>query len=122
MLRKINLAEGFASFQETWSPRIAGDINDMQVKLAKLEGAFVWHTHDHEDELFMVVSGRLRMDLRDQDPIILEPGEFLIVPHGVEHRPVAEEPCNVVLFEPRTTLNTGDVENDQTIHDLKRVD
>lgn len=121
MITKNSLTTGFASFQETWSPRVAGDINDMQVKLAKLEGSFVWHSHDEEDELFLVVSGRLRMEFRDQEAQVLEPGEFIIVPHGTEHRPVAEEPCEVVLLEPKSTLNTGNVVDERTVRRLKRL-
>ena len=113
VIAKKNLAEGFAAFQEPWSPRVAGDINDMQIKLVKLEGEFIWHRHDEEDELFLVISGRLRMEFREQEAQVLEPGEFIIVPHGVEHRPVAEEPCEVVLLEPGTTLNTGNVDNER---------
>ena len=119
MITKKSLADGFASFQEPWSPRVAGDINDMQIKLA--EGAFVWHSHATEDELFLVVSGRLRMEFRDQEAQVLGPGEFIIVPRGTEHRPVAEEPCEVVLLEPKTTLNTGDVVNERTVRRLKRI-
>lgn len=121
MITKQSLADGFATFEEPWSPRVAGDINDMQIKLAKLDGAFVWHSHATEDELFLVVSGRLRMEFRDQQAQVLEPGEFIIVPHGTEHRPVAEEPCEVVLLEPKTTLNTGDVVNERTVRRLKRI-
>ena len=121
MIVKKNLAEGFAAFEEPWSPRVAGEINNMQIKLVKLEGAFIWHRHDVEDELFLVVSGRLRMEFRVQPPQIVEPGEFIIVPHGVEHRPVAEKPCEVVLLEPGTTLNTGDVDNARTIRNLERI-
>ena len=121
MISKKSLAEGFATFEETWSPRVAGDINDMQIKLVKLEGEFIWHRHDEEDELFLVVSGRLRMEFREQEAEIVEPGEFIIVPHGVDHRPVAEEPCEVVLLEPGTTLNTGNVENERTVRNLDRI-
>ena len=121
MLVKKNLAEGFAVIREPWSPRVAGDINNMQIKLVKLEGEFIWHRHEEEDELFLVVSGRLRMEFRDQPPQIVRPGEFIIVPHGVEHRPVAEEPCEVVLLEPATTLNTGNVDNERTVRDLGRI-
>ena len=119
MITKKSLADGFATFREPWSPRVAGDVNDMQIKLAKLEGAFVWHSHAAEDELFLVVSGRLRMEFREAQ--VLEPGEFIIVPRGTEHRPVAEEPCEVVLLEPKTTLNTGDVVNERTVRRLKRI-
>ena len=121
MIVKKNLTEGFAAFEEAWSPRIIGEINDMQIKLVKLEGAFIWHRHDEEDELFLVVSGRLRMEFREQEAEIVEPGEFIIVPHGVDHRPVAEEPCEVVLLESATTLNTGNVENERTVRNLDRI-
>ena len=121
VIAKKSLADGFAAFEEPWSPRIAGDINDMQIKLVKLEGEFVWHSHAEEDELFLVISGRLRMEFRDQEAQLVGPGEFIIVPHGVEHRPVAEEPCEVVLLEPNTTLNTGNVDNALTVRDLKRI-
>ncbi len=121
MIVRRNLADGFAAIQNPWSPRIAGDINNMQIKLVKLEGAFIWHRHDEEDELFLVISGRLRMEFREQEAQIVEPGEFIIVPHGVEHRPVAEEPCEVVLLEPATTLNTGNVDNERTVRNLERI-
>jgi len=118
---KKNLAEGFAAFEEPWSPRVAGEINNVQIKLVKLEGEFIWHRHDEEDELFLVVSGRLRMEFREQEAEIVEPGEFIIVPHGVEHRPVAEIPCEVVLLEPGTTLNTGNVDNERTVRNPERI-
>ena len=121
VIAKKSLADGFAAIDEPWSPRIAGDINEMQIKLVKLEGEFIWHRHDEEDELFLVTSGRLRMEFRDQPSQIVEPGEFIIVPHGVEHRPVAEIPCEVVLLEPGTTLNTGNVENERTVRNLEHV-
>ena len=121
MIVKKNLAEGFAAFEEPWSPRVAGEINNMQIKLVKLEGAFIWHRHDEEDELFLVISGRLRMEFREREAEIVEPGEFIIVPHGVEHRPVAERPCEVVLLEPGTTLNTGNVDNERTVRNLERI-
>jgi mannose-6-phosphate isomerase-like protein (cupin superfamily) len=121
MIQKVNLAAAFASFADPWTPRVAGDINDMQVKLVKLEGAFNWHHHEHEDELFLVVRGRLLMRLRDGD-IVVEPGEFVIIPHGVEHCPEAlEEPCEVVLLEPATTLNTGTEHNERTRSHLERI-
>lgn len=120
MLRKINLAASFGSFTDMWSPKVAGDINDTQIKLVKFTGEFVWHHHEVEDELFLVVSGRLRMQLRDGD-IVLEPGEFLIVPHGVEHCPLAEEDCEVLLMEPRTTVNTGNVRNERTLLELEAI-
>ena len=121
MIIKKSLADGFAAFQEPWSPRVAGDINTMQIKLVKCQGAFVWHSHDQEDELFLVISGRLRMEFRDQEAQLVRPGEFIIVPHGVEHRPVAVEPCEVVLLESNTTLNTGNVSNERTVRHLERI-
>jgi len=121
LIRKLNLGEAFAGFDETWSPRIAADVNEMQVKLAKLEGEFVWHRHEAEDELFLVVRGRLRIELREQADVVLGPGELVVVPRGVEHRPVAEQPCEVLLFEPGSTLNTGNVENARTVRQPRRV-
>lgn len=121
---KINLAERFGRFAEFWSPKVAGELHDFQVKLAKLKGEFVWHHHEHEDELFLVVKGRLRMRLREageERELVLEPGELVIVPHGLEHCPAAEEECWVLLLEPKTTLNTGNLENERTIRDLGRV-
>ena len=118
--RKINLAESFARFDERWSPRVAGDVNDFQVKLVKLEGEFTWHRHETEDELFLVVKGRLTMQLRTGD-LVLDPGELVIVPHGVEHCPKADAECWVLLFEPKTTLNTGDVVNERTVRELGQV-
>lgn len=119
-MEKINLREKFSLFSEHWSPRIAGELNGQQVKLSKFQGAFTWHHHENEDELFLVVKGRFRMELRDRT-IELEEGEFLIVPRGVEHRPVADEEVHVLLFEPASTLNTGNVENERTLRELQRV-
>ncbi|HZS45708.1 MAG TPA: cupin domain-containing protein [Blastocatellia bacterium] len=120
-MSKINLSEAFASFSDCWSPKVAGDINDMQIKLAKLSGEFIWHHHDLEDELFLVVSGRLLMRFRDKD-VYVDPGEFIIVPKGVEHLPIAEgQECHVVLIEPKTTLNTGTVVNERTVKNLDRL-
>ena len=120
-MEKVSLEEAFASFDEAWSPRAAGDVNDMQVRLVKLRGEFVWHHHEHEDELFLVRKGTLLMRLRDRE-IRVGPGEFLIVPRGVEHLPVAEGgECEVVLLEPRTTLNTGNLRNERTVESLKRI-
>lgn len=122
MVNKINLAQAFAKFSDHWSPKIAGDVGDFQVKLAKLKGAFHWHRHEREDEMFLVVAGRLRMGFRDRSAVDLDPGEFIIVPHGVEHCPEAlTEECHVVLIEPNTTLNTGNVENERTVRELDRV-
>jgi mannose-6-phosphate isomerase-like protein (cupin superfamily) len=119
-MEKVNVAEKFASIPEAWKPRIAGELNGQMVKLGKFKGPFVWHHHENEDELFLVVKGRFRMELRDKN-IWLEEGEFLIVPRGVEHRPVADEEAWVVLFEPASTLNTGNVTNERTLHELERV-
>lgn len=120
-IKKINLGDAFGKIHEYWKPRIAGDVNDMQVKLVKLHGEFVWHHHEQEDELFLVVSGRLLMRFRDRQ-VWIEPGEFLIVPHGVEHCPVAHEECSVVLFERAGTLNTGTEVNARTVSELQRID
>lgn len=121
MLQKVNLAQAFSCFSDAWSPRVAGDVNEAQVKLAKFQGAFHWHHHEAEDELFLVIEGRLRIGLRDGD-VDLDPGEFVIVPRGVEHRPEAlTEVCHVLLLEPNTTLNTGNVENERTVRDLTRI-
>ena len=117
---KVNLAAKFAQFSEQWSPKIVGQVNDMHVKLARLQGEFVWHHHDTEDEMFLVVQGRLTIRLRDRD-IHLEEGEFLIIPHGVEHLPVAEEEAQVMLFEPVGTLNTGNVRDDHTVETLDEI-
>ena len=105
---KVNVAEKLARFEEHWQPRIVGELNGQHVKLVKFQGAFVWHSHEHEDEMFLVIRGRFRMELRDREAITLNEGEFLIVPRGVEHRPVADEEVAVMLFEPAGTLNTGD--------------
>src|SRR5580692_3983570 len=107
---KVNLRDKLALFADHWSPKIVGELNGQQVKLVKFRGEFVWHHHDREDELFLVVKGRFRMEFRDRQ-VWLEEGEFRIVPRGVEHRPVADEDVHVLLFEPATTLNTGDVRN-----------
>jgi mannose-6-phosphate isomerase-like protein (cupin superfamily) len=120
MIEKVNLEQKFGLFEEYWSPRIAGELNDSYVKLARLKGEFVWHQHDHEDELFLVVKGHLTIKLRDQD-LELHPGEFVIIPRGVEHLPVAGEEVHVVLLEPKSTLNTGNVQSERTVADLKRV-
>jgi len=117
---KVNLKAAFASFHDAWHPRVAGDINDMQVKLTRLDGEFIWHHHDDEDELFLVVNGVLRMRFRDRE-VRIEPGEFLIVPRGVEHLPIGENDCQVLLFEPRSTLNTGNVVNERTVANLERI-
>ena len=118
---KVVLARAFEQFAEHWSPKIVGEVNDVQVKVAKLEGEFVWHQHQDEDELFLVVQGRLRMRFRDRD-VVLEPGELIIVPRGVEHLPIAEDgECHVLLVEPKTTLNTGDADDPRTVRELERL-
>jgi len=103
-----------AKFKERWSPKIAGEINDFYVKLVKIEGEFVWHSHEHEAELFLVLVGELRMRFRNREELV-GPGEFIIVPHGVEHMPVAEVETHILLLEPKTTLNTGNVRNHRTV-------
>jgi len=117
---KVNLADKLASFSEHWQPKIVGECNGQMIKVVKFQGEFVWHKHDVEDELFLVVKGRFRMEYRDRH-VWLEPGEFVIVPRGVEHRPVADEEAHVLLFEPATTLNTGNVRNERTVERLERI-
>ncbi len=120
-MRKVNLAAALATFDDCWNPKIAGELNDAFVKLVKLRGAFDWHHHDAEDELFLVVAGRLRMGLRDGE-IDLDPGEFIVVPRCVEHRPEAlDGECHVLLLEPKSTLNTGNVVNERTVQRLEWV-
>ncbi|MCA8914345.1 MAG: cupin domain-containing protein [Planctomycetes bacterium] len=108
-MEKVNVADKLARITELWSPTIVGELNGQYVKLVKFENEYVWHKHEVEDELFYVIDGRLNIELRDKT-IELSPGEFFVVPHGVEHKPVAVTPCNVLLFEPATTLNTGDAQ------------
>ena len=120
MIEKVNLAQKFDLFDEYWSPRVAGELNDSYVKLAKLKGQFIWHQHDTEDELFLVVKGHLTIKLHEGD-VELNPGEFVIIPRGVEHLPVAEDEAQVILLEPKTTLNTGNVQSERTVAELKRV-
>ena len=119
-MRKVNIAEKFSRFPEYWSPRIVGELNGQHVKLAKLLGEFVWHHHDDEDELFLVIEGSLRMRLRDGD-VVIDEGEFFIVPRGTEHLPVAEEEVHVLLIEPAGTRNTGNVRNELTQDSLQSV-
>jgi mannose-6-phosphate isomerase-like protein (cupin superfamily) len=119
-ISKVSLKEKFASFQDYWSPKIVGELNDSFVKFVKLKGEFVWHHHDNEDELFLVVKGSLLMRLRDRE-IRVEEGEFVIIPRGVEHLPVAENEVEVLLLEPKTTLNTGNLVNDRTVSELDRI-
>jgi len=116
----VNLQETFAKFQDYWNPRVIGELNDCQVKAVKFKGEFIWHHHDHEDELFLVIKGTLRMKFRDREAIVKE-GEFIIVPRGLEHLPVAEEEVHILLLEPKTTRNTGNVVNDRTVSQLERI-
>jgi len=117
---KVNLAEKFSRFSEHWSPKIVGELNDSYVKAVKLQGEFLWHHHENEDELFLVVRGRLTMRLRDRT-VEVNAGEFIIIPRGVEHLPVAEEETHVILLEPKSTLNTGNVRNERTVAELERL-
>ena len=119
-MNKVNLAEKFSQIHEYWKPYIAGELNGQLVKLDKLKGEFVWHHHENEDEMCLVVKGRFRIEFRDK-VVSLEEGEFIVVPRGVQHKPVAEEECWILLFEPASTLNTGNVENELTLHELDRV-
>jgi mannose-6-phosphate isomerase-like protein (cupin superfamily) len=117
---KVNLAEKLSRFTDHWSPRVVGELNGQQVKLAKLKGDFLWHHHANADELFLVLKGRLVIQLRDRN-ITLEPGELFIVPRGVEHKPLADAEAHVLLFEPADTLNTGNVIDERTVHHLERI-
>jgi mannose-6-phosphate isomerase-like protein (cupin superfamily) len=117
---KVNISEKFSQFTDYYNPRIVGELNGQHVKATKLKGEFIWHHHDHEDELFLVVKGTLKMELRDKTVEINE-GEFLIVPRGVEHKPVADEEVHILLFEPASTLNTGNVENEKTRKQLEKI-
>lgn len=114
MIDKVNLTEKFSLFHDHWKPKVVGELNDSFVKLVKVKGEFVWHHHEMEDELFLVVKGRLRMRFRDRE-VTVEEGEFIIVPHGVEHFPVADEETHILLLEPKTTLNTGNLRNERTV-------
>ena len=116
----VNLNDKFKLFDEHWRPKIAGEVNDAYVKLVKFKGEFLWHKHEAEDELFLVVKGNLTIKLRDRELQLAE-GEFAVIPRGVEHMPVAEEEVHVVLLEPKTTLNTGDRQTDRTRHELERI-
>jgi mannose-6-phosphate isomerase-like protein (cupin superfamily) len=120
-VEKVNIEEKLALFDERWKPKIVGELNGQHVKLVKLLGEFVWHHHEEEDELFLVVKGRFRMELGDRH-VWIEEGEFIVVPRGVEHRPVAEEEeAHVLLFEPASTLNTGNVQDELTLAELDRI-
>ncbi|MBZ5515537.1 MAG: cupin domain-containing protein [Acidobacteriia bacterium] len=119
-MEKVNLTEKLELFHEYWSPKIVGELNDSYVKLVKLKGEFVWHFHEHEDELFLVLKGRLLMKFHNRE-VRIEEGEFIIVPRGVEHLPVAEEEVHVVLLELKTTLNTGNIQNERTLRQLEKL-
>ncbi len=119
-MEKVNIAQKFTHIRDYWKPHIAAELNGQLVKLDKLKGEFVWHHHENEDEMFLVVKGRFRIEFRDRH-VWLEEGEFIVVPRGVEHRPVAEEEAWILLFEPASTLNTGNVINDRTLRELERV-
>jgi len=124
MPQPVNLEEKLAAISDYWNPRIVGELNGQHVKLAKLQGGFLWHHHEKEDELFLVLKGTLRLELRGPDvpPFIeLRPGELFVVPRGMEHRPVAQEEVHVLMFEPASTLNTGNVRNERTVEDLERL-
>lgn len=119
-IKKINIEEKLSLFNDYWNPRILGELNNQHVKIVKLKGEFVWHKHDEEDELFLVISGILKIEFRDK-VVELKPNEFIIVPRGVEHKPVAEEEVSVMLFEPKTTLNTGDAKSELTRENLEKI-
>lgn len=119
-MEKVNIAEKLSKFSDHWNPRIIGELNGQQVKATKLKGEFFFHQHEHEDEMFLIVKGTLKMQFRDRTEII-NAGEFIIVPRGVEHKPIAEEEVELLLFEPASTLNTGNVENERTKRELEKI-
>jgi mannose-6-phosphate isomerase-like protein (cupin superfamily) len=119
-IKKVNIKDALSSFNDHWNPRIIGELNGQQVKAAKLKGEFVFHHHDDEDEMFMVISGTLKMALEDET-ISINPGEFIIIPKGVDHKPIADDEVCLLLFEPASTLNTGNVTNEYTREKLKRL-
>ena len=119
-MNTINIADKFSKINQMWSPKILGEVNDSYVKAVKFIGEFVWHHHDNEDEMFMVISGKLRMKFRDHEAVV-RPGEFIIVPRGVEHLPISDEETQVLLFEPKSTLNTGNVRNERTLAELEKL-
>lgn len=119
-MEKVNIKEKFSLFEDRWSPKVIGEVNDAYVKAVKLKGEFVWHHHDDEDELFLVIKGSLVIKLRDRD-IRLEEGEFVVIPRGVEHLPVADEEAHVLLLEPKSTLNTGNVTSERTVAELQHI-
>jgi mannose-6-phosphate isomerase-like protein (cupin superfamily) len=119
-LDRVDLAECFSHIREQWVPKVVGELNGQMVKLVRFQGEFVWHHHDHEDEMFLVVTGEFRMEMRDRN-VDVKAGQFIIIPRGVEHRPVAEREAQVLLFEPASTLNTGNVRNERTLDRLERL-
>lgn len=119
-VQKVNLSETFQRFDDFWSPQIIGEVNDFHVKLVKVEGKFIWHQHELEDELFLVVKGQLTIQLRDEE-LVLEEGELVIIPRGVEHRPVADKETHLLVFEPASTINTGNVTDERTIEKPERL-
>jgi mannose-6-phosphate isomerase-like protein (cupin superfamily) len=119
-MEKVNLTKKFSLFCEHWSPKVIGELNGQQVKIAKIEGEFIWHHHENEDELFLVIKGELTIKLPDED-VSLHEGEFLIVPRGVEHKPVAEQEAHILMIEPAGTLNTGNVRSERTVQEVERI-
>lgn len=119
-MQKVNISEKLALFSDHWNPRVIGELNGQQVKATKLKGEFHFHHHDNEDELFLIIKGTLKMEFRDKT-VTINPGEFLIVPRGVEHKPVADEEVELLLFEPASTLNTGNIENERTRKNLEHI-
>jgi mannose-6-phosphate isomerase-like protein (cupin superfamily) len=119
-MEKVNIAEKFALFSDLWSPKVVGRLDDYEIKLAKIAGEFVWHKHDDDDEMFLVVAGGLTIELRDRN-VTLEAGEFFVVPRGIEHRPVAEQECQILLFERAGVAHTGDVISDLTVNEYENI-
>jgi mannose-6-phosphate isomerase-like protein (cupin superfamily) len=119
-MEKVSLAQKFALFDDQWSPKLIGELNGQQIKIAKIQGEFVWHQHEAEDEFFMVVQGQMTIKLPDED-VHLEEGEFFVVPRGVEHKPVAVEEAQILMFEPAGTLNTGNVQDERTVQEVERI-
>lgn len=117
---KVNIAEKFSKFQDQWNPKIVGELNGQEIRLARVKGDFIWHKHDDADEFFLVVEGQLTIDLRDRE-IVLDEGEFFIVPRGVEHKPFADHETLIMMFEPADTANTGDIDSDRTLKKLERI-
>jgi mannose-6-phosphate isomerase-like protein (cupin superfamily) len=119
-MNKVNLAQKFSLFDEHWSPKLVGELNGQQIKIAKIQGEFVWHHHQDEDEFFLVVQGQMTIKLPDRD-VHLQEGEFLIVPRGVEHKPTAKDKAHILMFEPSGTLNTGNLQSERTVQDVERI-